>query len=172
MLENKIEEIIRDYETELRYFVYKYVSDWVVVDDIMQEVYLKIFLRWNTFIQVVNIRSWLYKVTSNQCIDYLRSSGHKTTLLLDNLEEILTPGSFSTENKVIKWLDREKLFDYIKSLPFYYKTTIILYYYRNFSYKEISKILCKDITFVRNNLYRGRCMLRELCIQEEYTQLG
>ncbi|USK41746.1 sigma-70 family RNA polymerase sigma factor (plasmid) [Cytobacillus firmus] len=172
MLENQIEEIIRDYETELRYFVYKYVSDWVVVDDIMQEVYLKIFLRWNTFIQVVNIRSWLYKVTSNQCIDYLRSSGYKTTLLLDNLEEIITPGSFSTENKVIKWLDREKLFDYITSLPFYYKTTIILYYYRNFSYKEISKILCKDIAFVRNNLYRGRCMLRELCIQEDFTQLG
>lgn len=172
MLEKQIEEVIRDYETELRYFAYKYVNDWVVVDDIMQEVYLKVFLRWNTFILVENIKSWLYKVTSNQCIDYLRSSGYKSTLLIENLEEAFMPGTFLTENKAIKWLDREKLLEHIGSLPFYYKTTIILYYFRNFSYKEISNILCKDIAFVRNNLYRGRCMLREICIKEEFIQMG
>lgn len=172
MIVNEIEEIIRDYETELRYFAYKYVSDWVMVDDIMQEVYLKVFLRWSTIIQVKNLKSWLYKVTSNQCIDYLRSSGYRSTLLVENLEEILMPGIVSAEQKVMKWLDRERLFEYITSLPFYYKTTIILYYYRNFSYKEISKILCKDISFVKNKLYRGRLLLREMCIKEKFTQLG
>ncbi|WP_010677138.1 sigma factor [Bacillus timonensis] len=43
MADKEIEQIINDYQTELRYVAFQYVRNWVVVDDIMQEVFLKVF---------------------------------------------------------------------------------------------------------------------------------
>ncbi|AND41459.1 RNA polymerase sigma factor [Cytobacillus oceanisediminis] len=167
MLEKEIEKLIKTYNTELRYFAYKFVRDWILVDDIMQEVYLKIFLKWTTFVQISNLKSWLYKITCNQCIDYLRSSTYKSTLLIENLEEFLITDKISAEYKVMKALEKDTLLKHIATLPFYYRTTIILHYFRNYSYKEISSLLCKDIAFVKNKLFHGRRMLREMYTNEE-----
>ena len=165
-MENEIENIIKKYNIELRFIAFKFVRDWILVDDIMQEVYLKIFLKWTTFKQILNKKNWLYKITCNQCIDYLRSSSYKSSLLIESFEDFLVSDKVSAENKVLKTIDKNRLLKCINSLPFYYRTTILLHYFRNYSYKEISKLLCKDITFVKNTLFRGRRLLREAYLEE------
>lgn len=49
LCETDLEELINEYEKELRYFAYKIVRDWIIVDDIMQEVFIKIFLKLDSF---------------------------------------------------------------------------------------------------------------------------
>ncbi|WP_180271184.1 hypothetical protein [Fredinandcohnia onubensis] len=45
MAEHKIEEIITNYGTELRYVAFRYVRNWAVVDDIMQESFFEDLLK-------------------------------------------------------------------------------------------------------------------------------
>jgi RNA polymerase sigma-70 factor (ECF subfamily) len=171
VIENEIERLISDYEIELRYLAYRYVRDWILVDDIMQDVYLKIFLKLDTFNHTSNIKTWLYKITCNQCIDYLRSRMIKSTILIDNFEEILVSNRESAEIEVLRKLDNGRLYHIINSLPYDYKQPLTLYYFNNYSYKEISELLCKDISYVKNKLFRGKRLLKEKYFKNELLQL-
>jgi len=162
MAEHKIEEIITNYETELRYVAFRYVRNWAVVDDIMQEVFLKIFLKLNSFREQSKIKSWLYKITRNQCIDYLRSKVVKATVLVDEMEDLRYSANETVENEILERFDRERLYQQIESLPNDYKQPLFLYYFGDYSYKEISHLLCKDISFVKNKLFRGKRMLKQI----------
>lgn len=167
MEEHDLKQIITNYEIELRYVAFRYVRDWILVDDIMQEVYLKIFLKLNSFKNKSNIKTWLYKITCNQSIDCLRNKFTKSTVLLDNPEELLFSNSESVERELFEKLEKERLYQNINSLPNDYKQTLSLYYFDNYSYKEISDILCKDISYVKNKLFRGRRLLKKVYQKSE-----
>nr|WP_255301683.1 RNA polymerase sigma factor [Bacillus sp. AFS040349] len=152
--------MIYQYEKKLRYLAFKYVQDWTLVDDIMQEVYLKIFLKRDTFEKKSTMKSWLYSITRNQCIDYLRSKT-KSIVLTENFEELKVTNHNSAELEALKRLEKESLYATINSLPMKYKKLLILYHFNHFTYKEISKLLNKDISFVKNNIFRGRRLLKE-----------
>ncbi|MEH7383285.1 sigma-70 family RNA polymerase sigma factor [Bacillus sp. JJ1533] len=162
MLEQQIEQIISEYEPELRYAAFRYVRNWVVVDDIMQEVFLKIFLKIHLFRDPSKMKAWLYSITRNQCIDYLRSKVVKATVLMDDIEALRYTTTESVEKEIVEKFDRDTLYEHIESLPKDYKQTLSLYYFHDYSYNEISKLLRKDISFVKNKLFRGRRLLKEV----------
>lgn len=162
MEKHDIEQIISDYGPELRYAAFRYVRNWVVVDDIMQEVFLKIFLKLHSFRDPSKIKAWLYKITRNQCIDYLRSKVVKATVLIDDIEEVRVASKETIEKTIVEKFDRECLYQHIESLPKDYQQALSLYYFGDYSYSEISHLLCKDISFVKNKLFRGRRLLRKV----------
>lgn len=155
------EELIKRYEKDLRYLAFKYVRNWTVVDDIIQEVFIKVFLNSYSFKNKTSIRSWLYTVTSNQCIDHLRSKPIKSTLLTDDLDEINISNTDSAEIVAIQQFETNLLYQMVNSLPNEYKEAIRLFYFNNFSYKEISELLNENIGTIKNRLFRGRRLLKE-----------
>ena len=159
--EKDLEELINEYEIELRYFAYKIVRDWLIVDDIMQEVFIKIFLKLDSFEKRSSIRSWLYTITSNQCIDYFRSKTGKSTMLVENLEEIKVVTTYSAEIEAIELFEKDWLYHTVNSLPNQYKEPILLFYFKQYSYKEISEALNETIGVIKNRLFRGRRLLKE-----------
>ncbi|WP_449538007.1 RNA polymerase sigma factor [Ferdinandcohnia sp. Marseille-Q9671] len=169
MEEKELEQIISKFEGELRFVAFRYVRDWMTVDDIMQEVYVKIFLKWNSFKDNTKIKSWLYRITCNQCIDYLRSRVVRPTVLTENLEDLQYTSKESVESEMIESFERERLYQHIDALPTDYKQTLSLYYLKDYSYQEICEVLCKDITFVKNKLFRGRRLLKKLYEKNELS---
>ncbi|MEK5520888.1 RNA polymerase sigma factor [Heyndrickxia sp. FSL W8-0423] len=161
LCETDLEELINEYEKELRYFAYKIVRDWIIVDDIMQEVFIKIFLKLDSFEKRSSIRSWLYKITYNQCIDYFRSKTIKSPRLIEYLEEIKVANTDSAEIEAIEKFEKEWLCHTVNSLPNQYKEPILLFYFKQYSYKEISETLNENIGVIKNRLFRGRRLLKE-----------
>lgn len=161
LCEKDIEELINEYEIELRYFAYKYVHDWQIVDDIMQEVFIKVFLKLDTFEKRSSIRSWLYKITYNQCIDYFRRVEVKSPLLIEDLEETKAAHTDSAEIEAIEKFEKDWLYHTVNSLPNQYKEPILLFYFKQYSYKEISEALNETIVVIKNRLFRGRRLLKE-----------
>lgn len=159
--EKELENLILEYEPELRFFAFKYLKDWVLVDDIMQEVYLKVFLHMNTFEKRSTVRSWLYKITANQCIDYLRTQTVKYVITTENLDDINLLNSESAEFEVFQNFEKDFLFQAVNSLPAHYRKPIILYHFKHYTYKEICKILNDDIGNIKNRIFRGRRLLKE-----------
>lgn len=165
MQEGKLEKIITEYDTELRYFAFKYVKDWNVVEDILQEVYLKVFLKMDSFQGKASMKTWIYKITRNQCIDYLRSRSYQSTVLTECPEEIIESEQLAydkegVERKLMKKQEQEKLRRKLNTLPEDYQKPISLYYFYDYSYKEISQMLNKDISYVKNRLFRGKRLLK------------
>jgi len=115
--EKEFEELFKEYEMELRYLAYKYVRDWILVDDIMQEVFIKIFLKLDSFEKKSSIRSWLYTITYNQCIDHFRSKTVKSTVLIENVAEVKEANTDSAEVEAIQQFEKNWLYHTVNSLP-------------------------------------------------------
>lgn len=161
LTEKDFEALIKEYEIELRYLAYKYVRDWIIVEDIMQEVFIKVFLKLDSFEQRASIRSWLYTITYNQCIDYFRSKTVRDTHLIENLEKIMVTHTEPAEKEALLQFEYNWLYQTINSLPIQFKETIILFYFKQYSYNEISELLNEKMGVIKNRLFRGRRMLKE-----------
>ncbi|WP_040203453.1 RNA polymerase sigma factor [Neobacillus jeddahensis] len=160
-METNMESIIANYGGKLRTFAFRFVRSWDLVDDIMQEVYLKVFLKLDTVINQNTLNSWLYTITANQCMDYLRLKYVKATILTENLERLIIINGESVENEIIWKADRRKLHKIISALPTHYKEPLILYYFHNFTYREISEILRISMQNLKTRIHRAKKMIRE-----------
>jgi RNA polymerase sigma-70 factor (ECF subfamily) len=159
------------YKNSLRIYAFGFIRDWGIVEDIIQEVYIKVFLKLNTLKDDSSIKSWLYTITANQCKDYLRTKYLKVTLLKDHLEDLVHPNSDLVENEVIKSSDMSILKNIILTLPNHYYEPLILYYFDNLSYQKISSLLGISLSTVKVRIHRAKKMLREKIKAQENIEL-
>jgi RNA polymerase sigma-70 factor, ECF subfamily len=163
-IEKVIETIINTYDEKLRFFAYRFVQDWELVGDIMQEVYLKVYKFINILISDSAIKSWLYSITANQCKDYLRTTYSRITILTDDFES-LVGNMNSVEIKVIERWENRELQNVINSLPKHYRDPLILKYFYYYNYIEISEKLNISIQCLKSRIHRAKKMVRDKYFQ-------
>ena len=74
MLEQLFNELFREYEHPLYLFAFKLLKSEMAAKDIIQDVFLKLWLIRDKFPEIKSISSFLYKLTENKVFDYLRAS--------------------------------------------------------------------------------------------------
>ncbi|MBU9711349.1 RNA polymerase sigma factor [Evansella tamaricis] len=163
--EEELTKIIRQVERKLKYVAYKYLKNWTLVEDIIQEVYIKLFINFHS-INKNKMKYWLITTTRNQCLDYLRTKHSKFTVPVECPEDLKKVQIPSAENTMIKNLDRKDLLHKIELLPKKYKKIIKLYHLYGLTCREISFLHNISIGTVKTRLYRGRRILRQLmCVK-------
>jgi RNA polymerase sigma-70 factor (ECF subfamily) len=128
-------------------------------DDIAQEVFLKLFKTDVEFASDENVKAWLIRVTINQSKSLLRSVWK--TRRGDLTEFMAAEDSLSD--------DCYGLYEYVKDLKPKYRTIIYLYYYEQYSVKEIAEILKIRETTVTTQLSRARSQLKEILLEEGFV---
>lgn len=74
VLEQLFNELFREYEQPLYLFAFRMVKSEMTAKDIIQDVFLKLWLIRDKLSEIKSISSFLYKLTENKVIDYLRAS--------------------------------------------------------------------------------------------------
>jgi len=74
VLEQLFNELFREYEHRLYLFAFKLLKSETAAKDIIQDVFLKLWLIRDKLSEIKNISSFLYKLTENKVIDHLRAS--------------------------------------------------------------------------------------------------
>lgn len=121
-------------------------------EDVMQETFLTYYKKEEQqFINEEHIKAWLLRVAINQAKNLKHSFWHKNR---QNLEDYMQEISFEAPE------DRE-LFWAVMALPENYRTIIHLFYYEDYSIKEISDILHVNENTVKTRLHRGRMLLKD-----------
>ena len=100
-------------------------------EDVYQEVFLRLARKMPEFESEEHKKAWLIRVTINCSKSILNSSFIKHRADLDENLSFETP-------------ERHDIYYAVLNLPIKYRTVIHLYYYENYSIKEISKILRKN----------------------------
>lgn len=103
-----------------------------------------------------NIKYWLIRVSVNECKNYRRSLFRKRTVNIEEAADV----SYEPELR--------ELLDALKNLPAPYREVIYLYYYEEYSAKEISEILKRKYGTVKSQLSRGRVLLKDVLKGEYY----
>lgn len=133
------------------------LKDKMYADDIVQDVFIKLFENLNNIQNKQSIQFWLFKTARNQILGFLRSTKTKK-LLSDTVDiddvEISSDKSLADEieNKELNKLILREL--EIMNIDF--KEVFILKEYSGLSYKEIASLLSIDEGLVKSRLYKAR----------------
>ena len=120
-------------------------------EDAVQEALLAYHTSGKEFESEEHIRAWLLRVAINKAKNMRMSFWKKHKVSLEDYMESI---SFETEQE-------SELFEAVMELPEKYRVVLHLYYYEDYSIREIGKILRRTENTVKSQLSRGRALLKE-----------
>ena len=153
----KMTEIYDKYSNAVYRMAFAYCKNKSDAEDIMQEVFMSRFSADIVFEDETKEKSWLLKVTVNKCRDLFRSLRYKYSLTSIPLEEA---------SLVCETQEESDVYHAVMSLPKKYRTVIHLFYYEEYSIKEISAITGDKETAIQTQLYRARKKLKDILGKE------
>lgn len=128
--------------------------------DITQDVFIKM-LEGKFILPRHKIRAWMYRVAVRLYIDRYRRE--------KKYQDILRQEFFKEAASQFDQQDTSELYDLMATLPRNYQFVLELYYFQDFSVKEISHILQISQSKVKVDLMRGRKQLRQRIIERGLT---
>lgn len=141
------------YEKELTNFVSSKVYDKNYVNDIMQEIAIKIYKNINTMDKVDNVRAWLYRLSRNTIIDFFRVHNKSVPKELYTLEKFYIKEDFEN-NHLLRCLNA--LSDDLKDSD---KKILDLSIHKEYSLKEISNEFDLSLEGTKSKLKRAKSKL-------------
>ncbi|MCL6456556.1 MAG: sigma-70 family RNA polymerase sigma factor [Gorillibacterium sp.] len=136
------------YGTMLFRIAMVYLGNKADAEEAVQETFMKLLYKAPVFHELEHEKAWLIRVITNICKNMLRSIWHKRVVKQENIEMY---GDTATEKQVV---------EQVISLPFKYKTVIHLYYYEDYSIRQIAQTLQISESAVKMRLQRGRQLLK------------
>ena len=135
---------------------YQYLKQTCDAEDICQTVFLKYLTSNMAFESIEHEKAWIIRTTINACKDHLKSAFFRRTVALDDAAQIAAPAVPDS------WL-----LDAMKGLPEKYRLSLYLYYYEEYSAREIAQVMGVRESAVGQYLARGRRKLRTIITEEE-----
>lgn len=150
-------KIVEQYSNNLYKIAISYCKNRYDAEDILQTVFVKLLQADEGFENDEHIKRWLIRVTVNCCKDFCSSFWRKRTTGMD---EARNEGEWNFPTS-----EQSTLYEQVMKLPQKYRLVIHLYYYEEYTVKEIAEILGIKETTVQTQLMRGRKKL-ELELKE------
>jgi len=162
------EDLVRRYQRQVANIIYLTLGSREGVQDISQEVFVRVYRSIDKFEFDASFFSWIYRITVNLTIDELRRKKIKRALSLD----FLTEGTLEREKKSKKQLlasdgvlddeKREIILGALQMITQEHRQVIILREYEDLTYAEIAAYLGISIQAVKSRIFRAREDLRVL----------
>ena len=158
-------ELMGRYRDSIYYMLLKMVSNTSDAEDLMIEAFGKAFKRLSQYTPNYAFSTWLFKIASNNCIDYIRKR-RTSTISIDQTSDdqetqtiTIQSDTLDPEEHMINDQKIKLLRDVVSKLKPRYKTLVELRYFNEYSYEEISEELALPLGTVKAQLYRARELL-------------
>ena len=152
---NGIEELYSKYKKLVYSIAFTISKNKTDAEDIMQLVFTKIYEIDSSKLPTNNYSSWLYTITKNESINFLKK--HKNNISLDNIYDIS-----NNNDELNKLIDTIEFNNLINNLNNKEKEIISLKILSNFSFEEIAKLLNEPIGTVKWRYYKSIYSLKSL----------
>ena len=156
--------IVQRYETKLLRYIRR-ISGVSAEDaeDVLQEVFIKVYLKLNDFDPDLKFSSWIYRITHNQVISHYRwLKARPVGLALGENSQLIDSliSSLNLEADVELALLRADIYKVLNRLDEKYREVIVLKYFEDKNYREISDILKKPMGTVGTLLNKAKDKFR------------
>ncbi|MCF8377981.1 MAG: sigma-70 family RNA polymerase sigma factor [Bacteroidales bacterium] len=160
-------ELLGRYRDAIYFMLLKMVNNPADAEDLTIEAFGKAFKKIEQYTPNYAFSTWLFKIATNNCIDFIRKK-RGNTISLDqksDYENSSTPSStiqsdsLDPEASLIVKQKVKLMRDVVSKLKPRYKTLVELRYFEEYSYEEISEELNLPIGTVKAQLFRARELL-------------
>lgn len=163
---NAFEEIVRRYEKTVYNLALRMVGSRDDALDMAQEAFIKAYGSLASFRGESKFSSWLYRITTNVCLDFLRAKSRRPQVSLDGGESEdesalpLPDGRDMPEQALMKKLDMQALYAGLERLPVHHRQVLVMRELGGMSYADIARELSLEEGTVKSRISRAR---KSLC---------
>ena len=164
---NAFEELVLRYEKTVYNLALRMVGDRDDAFDMTQEAFIKAYGSLSSFRGDSKFSVWIYRITTNVCLDFLRSKSRKQQVSLtvsdddeDAQLDIPDPKA-DPEQQLIKKISMQSVEEGLKTLPDKQRQILVMRELGGMSYAEIGKALSIEEGTVKSRIFRAR---KRLCI--------
>jgi len=169
-------DLMNNYRDSLYYMLLKMTNDPIDADDLTIEAFGKAFKNLNNYTPEFAFSTWLFKIASNNCIDFIRKKKRMSFAVsksYDNESEPqeiaknLPSSTLDPEEKFIESQKIKLMRDVVEKLKPHYRKLVELRYFSEYSYEEISIEMNLPIGTVKAQLFRAREFLYNIIKNSE-----
>ena len=157
--ETGLVEIIRDYKDGLMFYLYSFVGDINVAEELTEDTFVLLGTKKPKDKGNSSFKTWLYTIGRNIAIDYLRRSARRHEVPLEEYKE-LTGEAESLELAYLREERKIILHKAIRKLKSEYQQILWLIYFDGFSHKEAAMVMKKSAHNIETLVYRARKSLK------------
>jgi len=157
----KYAEIIDRYQGKLFAYLYRLVGSRQDAQDLLQDVFIKAYQNLYSYDTKRKFSSWIYRIAHNEAVNYIKRKSLKrfipwesVIIAKDRLE--MSSATEEADEILVRKEIRREVNETMDKLPFKYKQVLILRYYSDKSYREISEILGRPINTVGTLINRAK----------------
>jgi RNA polymerase sigma-70 factor (ECF subfamily) len=163
--ERAFQELVERYQTRLLNFIYRTIGDRDRAEDLVQEVFIRVYRHLHRFDRSKKFSTWVYTIASNLAKNELRNRSRSPLVLFQTIQ-----GSGDDEDRPIQFEDttarpddmyrkrhlRELVEQTVAQLPEHHRQVFVLRELEGKSYEEIAEITDCNLGTVKSRLNRAR----------------
>ena len=171
--EKAFSSLLNRYRDSIYYMLLKMVNNSSDAEDLTIEAFGKAFRNIDSFTPEFAFSTWLFKIATNNCIDFIRKKQVSPTpidQLQDDMDSVTVNIQSDLPDPEETLINDQKiavLRDIVNQLKPRYRNLIDLRYYKEYSYEEIAAELKLPIGTVKAQLYRAKSLLYNIFTKTE-----
>jgi RNA polymerase sigma-70 factor (ECF subfamily) len=169
--ERAFQELVERYQTRLLNFIYRTIGDREKAEDLVQEVFIRVYRHLHRFDRSKKFSTWVYTIASNLAKNELRNRSRNPLVLFQTVQK-----NFQDEDRPLQFEDttarpddmyrkrhlREIVEESVAKLPEHHRNVFILRELEGKSYEEIAEITECNLGTVKSRLNRARNSFAEI----------
>lgn len=169
--ERAFDELVTRYQGRLLSFVYRTIGDKDRAEDLVQEVFIRVYRHIGRFDRSKKFSTWIYTIASNLAKNELRNRSRNPLVLFQTIK-----AKFEDEDRPLQFEDlhtrpddlfrkrylREAVEESVKKLPLHHREVFVLRELEGKSYEEIAEITGVNLGTVKSRLNRARNAFAEI----------
>ncbi|MEN0045530.1 MAG: RNA polymerase sigma factor [Bacteroidota bacterium] len=137
------------------------LKDETLAHDATQEIFTKIFLNLSKFAERAKFSTWVYSITYNYCIDYIRRQKKHLNLFVDDIERAPDVPEEEVRDEELLSMNLHQLKTVLEEIPLDDKAILLMKYQDEMSIKEIAAILDKTESAIKMRIKRAKAKAQQ-----------
>ncbi|GAA0725697.1 RNA polymerase sigma factor [Clostridium malenominatum] len=164
-----LDVIVHKYKDPLYKFSLHLCKSRQEAEDLFQDTWIKVFRNLEKYDENKNLKTWIFTICINSYKDKYRKNKRWLNIIKDYFnndekeKEVINIGSEENlpEEEMVKNFEKAMLKEAVESLKEEYKLPVILYYFQELSYKDISEVLSIPEGTIKSRLNKARKLIKE-----------
>lgn len=162
MKKEEFEHYYKEYHALVFRIAFSEVKSHTDADDILQEVFLRLLRYDPKFKNKEHEKAWMIRTTINLCKDFFKNKWNQNRVYIEESEINAAEKMYFK----IPYVKEDETLWAVLALKERYRQPLYLFYYEDYSIKEIARILSMPESTVKTNLRRGKEAVRELLLKK------
>jgi RNA polymerase sigma-70 factor (ECF subfamily) len=151
--------LVDRYQRGLCIHLTRIVHDADTADDLCQEAFIKAFFALKRYDSKYAFSTWLYRIGTNQALDYLRK--HRPEAMTELPEVVSEYPEFDVAEQLDRKARAVEVRRFVNALPAKYRSVIRLHYWQHLSYQQVANKQHTSINTTKTRLFRAKKLLEE-----------